>query len=123
MTRQLLKAGVASALALSGFVAGAPQASAYTQTSAVVERTGGIGVGCRTAPFGPIDCGYGAPEGHTVQLGCFYRYGDPVGPNRNTLWWRVSYGGKEFFVADHWLDTPAPVNQSPTWYHNGPGCQ
>lgn len=67
-----------------------------------VERTNGIGVGCRTDPFGPVNCGYGAPEGATVYLTCFYRYGDPVGPNGNTLWYRVEYGGRQFFVASSW---------------------
>lgn len=111
----------ASLVAASSFLT-APPAHAYSQTQARVVGTGGTGVGCRQGPGGPPDCGYGAPESALVDLGCFFRYGDPVGSNGNDLWWRVTYGGKTFFVADHWLDTPAPVNHSPAWY-GGVGCQ
>ena len=114
-------AAVACLAAATTLFAPAP-AQAYSQSQARVVGTGGTGVGCRTSPYGPADCGYGAPESGVVGLVCFYRYATPVGSNGNDLWWRVTYGGKTFFVADHWLDTPAPVNHSPAWY-NGVGCQ
>src|SRR4051812_26874463 len=118
------QAAVAAASLVAASFLIAPPAHAYSQTQARVVATRGIGVGCRTAPYGAADCGYGAPESRpndnltgVVTLGCFFRYGDPVGSNGNDLWWRVTYGGKTFFVADHWLDTPAPVNHSPAWYN------
>jgi hypothetical protein len=70
-----------------------------------VERSIGVGVGCRINPFEPIECGYGAPEGATLQLQCFYWHGDPVGPNGNTVWWRVTFGSKDVFIADHSHDS------------------
>ena len=59
-----------------------------------------MGVGCRINPFEPIECGYGAPEGATLQLQCFYWHGDPLRPNGNTVWWRVTFGSKDVFIAD-----------------------
>ena len=83
----------------------------------------GVGVGCRINPFEPIECGYGAPEGATLQLQCFYWRGDPVGPNGNTVW-----------AARHlWLKTlssptthstrplPAAESDAHSWY-DGTGC-
>jgi hypothetical protein len=59
-----------------------------------------VGVGCRINPFEPIECGYGAPEGATLQLQCFYWHGDPLRPNGNTVLWRVTFGSKDVFIAD-----------------------
>jgi hypothetical protein len=73
----------------------------------------GVGVGCRINPFEPIECGYGAPEGATLQLQCFYWHGDPLRPNGNTVWWRVTFGSKDVFIADHSGTTHA--ERRPGW--------
>ena len=134
MKLRTLAHGVAVAgMVVAGALATAGPAQADSQHYARVVGTGGIGVACRNGPTINSDrCGYGAPEwapsppkpaGYgVVKLDCFYRYGDPVGSNNNDLWWRVEYGGKTFFVADHWLDTPAPVNHTTPW-NDIYGCQ
>ncbi|WP_163511612.1 hypothetical protein [Fodinicola acaciae] len=89
----------------------AAQADNFPQYQVV--GTGGIGVAYRSVPWGPGE-GYGAPEGAWLTLYCYYPYGDPVGSNGNRVWWNISYGNRGFWVADHWLSTPAPVNGRPT---------
>ncbi|TQM65056.1 hypothetical protein [Humibacillus xanthopallidus] len=86
-------------------------------------RTGGTGVAYRNAPAISAKTGaYGLPAGATVGLWC-WSYGDRVGPNGNSLWWHIdAFDGRgDFWVADHYLTTPAP-NGRPTLTGNCPGA-
>ena len=105
-------APVVALLAAATLVAGpAPVAKADPtcpdwDCTPTVERTGGIGVGWRNSPEAQVT-GFGANEGVELPVSCWVR-GPGVGSNSNTIWWKVQEARGQWYVADHWLSTPAP---------------
>lgn len=81
-------------------------------------QTAAGGVYARTDPHANdtsrID-GYGAYPGDQVQLLCGVTDGDGVGQYNNTTWHFVedlnNTGEGDFWIADHYLDTPNPPSQ------------
>jgi hypothetical protein len=101
--------GALLGVALVGGSATAAQANDTCPTwncTPTVVGTGGIGVGWRDAPDAAVT-GYGAAEGSQVPVSC-WESGPAVGSNGNTIWWKVIDGRGQWFVSDHWLNTPAP---------------
>jgi LGFP repeat len=99
------------AASLAVAVAGTTSPAKAAITVSVV-NTGGDGVASRPGPHQSPTNGYGAPANAQVVANC-WTWGDPVGPYSNSLWWLITYAGRQFYVNDHWLSTPTVANQPP----------